>query len=369
MSSEIATSVARRDSRRARSPAPASRAPPRWCRRPARSRPRRRRPAACRARPSARRRRGRPRRSISSASAKLRADRADDHEVLDVDAPAGMRAAAEDLDLRQRQSTARRSPPRCSPQRHVRARPRRHARPPSRRRSSRCRRGATCSACRRARSGARRSRPGRRRRRPATARGDLAVDGGDGAASRRGRRSGAAVAQVDRLARAASRRRPARWRARARRRRARPRPRRSAGRANPRRGARGPRDAAVGLARIEALPPHRRDMSSLGCGGSGVVSPRARRRRRRERTGRAATHRRRAHAFSIGSSVDVLDRRLAVDARQQQARQQRGGARLERRRAAPRRRRVEIGRGERVEAGQEAVAPLRPSTGTSAADG
>jgi hypothetical protein len=28
--------------------------------------------------------------------------RADDHEVLDVDAPAGVRAAAEDLDLRHR---------------------------------------------------------------------------------------------------------------------------------------------------------------------------------------------------------------------------------------------------------------------------
>ena len=101
MSSEIATSSPGRD-RRARSPASACRAPPRCSRTPATSRPRRPRPAAT------------PRSAMirPAAMVDLRRDlqrlgealgaRRHDHEVLHVGAAPGMGAAAEDLDLRQR---------------------------------------------------------------------------------------------------------------------------------------------------------------------------------------------------------------------------------------------------------------------------
>ena len=74
-----------------------------------------------------------------------------------------MRAAAEDLDLRHRQtSPAGRRRGIATAAR--RATPRPHARAAIDTATSRCRRGATCSACRRARSARRRSPPGRARR-------------------------------------------------------------------------------------------------------------------------------------------------------------------------------------------------------------
>ena len=98
-----------------------------------------------------------------------------------------MRAAAEDLDLRQRQQR-RAIAAQVAIQRQAAPTPRRHAPRPSTPPAWRWRRAATCPACRPARSGARRARPGRRRRgRPARAR-DLAVARGPARAARRGRR-------------------------------------------------------------------------------------------------------------------------------------------------------------------------------------
>ena len=127
-------------------------------------------------------------------------------------------------------------------------------------------------------------------------------------------------------------------RARPRRRRARPRPRPSAGRACPRRGgARTLRDA-----RVAHAPQLRRP-------GARAIAASA------SRPAAASSGARDApHALACRASpVEVLDRRLAVDAREEQARQQRGGARLERRARLP----VDARRdsaGERVERSEEA---------------
>ena len=103
MSSEIAASFAGRVAGALDRAHEHRRAPPRWSRTPATSRLRRRRRRACRLPPSARPRRGRSRRPSRARRANdARADR-HHHQVLDVDAPPRMRAAAEDLDLGQRQ--------------------------------------------------------------------------------------------------------------------------------------------------------------------------------------------------------------------------------------------------------------------------
>ena len=104
-------------------------------------------------------------------------------------------------------------------QRHA-ARPRRrHAPRPSRPRAWRWRRGATCSACRRVRSGARRARPGRRRRgRPR--RGRSRRSRGRRRASRRSRRTPRRRRAGRAPRRCRSTRRPARSPGRRRRRRA-----------------------------------------------------------------------------------------------------------------------------------------------------
>ena len=172
----------RRDERR--------RAPPRWWRSPATSRLRRRRRGASRA----------P--AISSAGGavdlgrpferlgEVARARADDHEVLDVDAPAGVRAAAEDLDLRQRQQR-RRVAAEVPVQRHAARRGRRVRR---RHRHRERRVGAEPRLVRRAvelDQPARRARAWSAAVMPASARGDLAVDVRRPRAARRGRRSAA----------------------------------------------------------------------------------------------------------------------------------------------------------------------------------
>ena len=91
-----------------------------------------------------------------------------------------------------------------------RATPRPRAPPPSKPRASHWRRGAPCSACRRARSGARSSAVWSSAAMPRERAGDLAVDIGDRALHVEAAERGAAVAQLDRLARALRRARRAR---------------------------------------------------------------------------------------------------------------------------------------------------------------
>ena len=100
------------------------------------------------------------------------------------------------------------------PQRHAGAGRRRMQRPPARSRRSRCRRGATCSACRRGRSGARRPRPGRARPCRASAGAISPRDAGERLLHVEAAQPVAAVALVDRLAASRATRRPARCRGR-----------------------------------------------------------------------------------------------------------------------------------------------------------
>ena len=119
----------------------------------------------------------------------------------------------------------------------------------------------------------------------------------------------------------------------------RPRPRPSAGRASPRRGGRGRRAMRGRAHAAELLAPRRRAIGDQRRGRLGAASGRA-------------TRRTRSLSASVG---EVFDRRLAVDAREEQAGQQRGRARLELGARLPGDAR-EIGLGERVEAGEEARA-------------
>ena len=160
---------------------------------------------------------------------------ADDHEVLDVDAAAGVRAAAEDLDLRHRQQR-RLGAAEVLVQRHAARRGRRRAPRPSTPPASRWHRGGTCSACRRARSGGGRAPPGRRPTGRRAARAISPLTWPTARITSSPPKRGAAVAQLD-APRACPCDAPAgRWPGRPRRRAASPRPRRSAGRGCPRRG-------------------------------------------------------------------------------------------------------------------------------------
>ena len=162
--------------------------------------------------------------------------RADDHEVLDVDAPAGVRAAAEDLDLRQRQ-LGRGGAAQVLVQRHAARggrRMRRGHRDRERRVGAQARLGRRAVELDQARVerrlvvGAQADAPRARSR----------LRHGRPPASRRGRRTRRRRRAAPALRAIPSTRRPERSRGRRRRRRARPRPRRSAGRGCPRRGAR-----------------------------------------------------------------------------------------------------------------------------------
>ena len=278
-----------------------------------------------RARPGARRRRDRPRAVMSSASAKLSAPAAIDHEILDVDAArrharrrrrSGFPAAAGGRVCRLAEIV---------PERHARARRPRHARPPSRPRSSRCRRGATCSACRRARSARRRSPPGRRRRRRASAAAISPLI----ACDRAGHVEAAEALRRRRADRpprpSRSRRRPARWRGRARR----PRAMTSASTVGR------PRESQTRRPWTVAMCGHVAAHSMPSSARPGVADLGEPVRRRRDQRDRDATHDARL-SRSVG---DVLDRRLAVDPREQQAGQQTRGARFDRVARLPGRRR------------------------------
>ena len=110
-------------------------------------------------------------------SAKRRRAHRDDHELLEVDRVVGVRAAVEHVHHRHRQDVgADPVAAEVAVQRQARLQPRPRAPPPARRRGSRWRRGATCSACRRARSATRSIPPGRARRARDSAVGDLPVD-------------------------------------------------------------------------------------------------------------------------------------------------------------------------------------------------
>ena len=217
-----------------------------------------------------------------------------------------MQSAADDVHHRQRQQRLA-SPAEVAPERHALRRPPRRARRRARPRGWRWRRGATCPACRRARCSVRSTAAQVAASRPTSVAAISSFDGRDRAAD-----AAAAVALGS-----PSRRSTASWRpveapdgtlaARASRRRARARPRRSAARAS--RGSRA-RDAR----RSSALTARAR-RSSVAGRASG-------RRSRQER--RSASARTRTRASSRGQ---VLDRRLAVDAGEQQA------AELARRRA------------------------------------
>ena len=100
-----------------------------------------------------------------------------DHELLEVDLVVGVHAAVEHVHHRHR---AARAPPRRRGSATAAGAPPRPPRAPrpARRRGSRWRRGATCSACRRASISARSSAAWSSASRPATAVGDLAVDVG-----------------------------------------------------------------------------------------------------------------------------------------------------------------------------------------------
>ncbi len=213
-----------------------------------------------------------------------------------------MRAAAEDLDLGQRQAHGRRPLGKMAPQRQARAPRPRHAPRPSRRRSSHCRRAAPCSACRRARSAVSSTGFLILRIQAVSAVAISVSTAGDAPAhviaaeARRRRR-----AQVERLARSRSRRRPARWPGPWRRRRARPRPRPSAGRANPRPAGRARRRSS---SRVNApAPPPRRPCTC------------AKRRAAAAPAARAPPCRTTLPLRLLGQ---VLDRRLAVDPGEQQ---------------------------------------------------
>ena len=153
--------------------------------------------------------------------------------------------------------------------------------------------------------------------------GDLAVDRGYRAAHVAPAEPRAAVAQARSPRRSRSRRRPARSPARQRRPPAAPRPRRSAGRANPRPGGRARATMRVSLMQLPLprWPPRPR------------APPRAFDRIEQQRP------RDPPHPVLVGFERDIFDRRLAVDPRQQQPRQQVRGARFEHLRAAPMRRR------------------------------
>ena len=149
-------------------PATAPPAPPRWSRGRARSRPRRRRRCPARARAASPSARGRPRRPCAAHPRSCSAADRHDHELLEVDAVVGVRAAVQDVHHRhgqhvravaaevavERQALPRRRPP---------------WRPRATRPGSRSRRGAPCWACRPARSARGRRPPGRRRRARSTA--------------------------------------------------------------------------------------------------------------------------------------------------------------------------------------------------------
>ena len=199
---------------------------------------------------------------IRRPSANVLAPTGHDHELLEVDLVVGVRAAVEHVHHRHRQHV-RRLAAEVAPQR-LAAPPRpRRAPPPATRRGSRWRPGATCSACRRARS-ARSSRPRwSNASRPLHRLGDLAVDVGHGLADALARPGVAAVAQLGRLELAGRRARGhggAPVRARAQRQ---LRPRRSGCRASRGSGARGRARsgsslscrAAVGRLRVGSAPP------------------------------------------------------------------------------------------------------------------
>ena len=203
-------------------------------------------------------------------------------------------------------------PAEIAPQRLARRpRPRRAPRP-STPRWSRCRRDATCSACRRARSAGASSAAWSAASRPMSAAGDLAVHVGRPRASRHSRRtrsppsrrSTASPLPVEAPAGAMAR--PTAPPASG------PRPRPSAGRGCPRPAGRAP-SAIVVCASYGPAPPPRPRASSPS------VS-----------TGAASNARRDPpHPFLVGLRGDVLDRRLAVDAGEEQRRQQCRRARLQ----------------------------------------
>ena len=236
---------------------------------------------------------------------------------------AGMGAAAEDLDLGHRDGDRRR-PPRGSATAALRATPRRPAAPRARSRRWRCRRGAALR--RRAvelDEMARRSPPGAPASRPASAGAMISFTFATARAHVEAAERGAAVAQVHRLAaagRGAGRRDRAADRCR---RRARPRPRPSAGRVNPTRGARAPWRSPLGPCSLFQWLPSR--------------SAQALRTAASVRGGFAIKRQRgRPDAVAVGIVGDVFDRRLAVDAGEEKARQQRARRAPRARPAAPR---------------------------------
>ena len=103
---------------------------------------------------------GRSRRPVRTASANDAGAERHDHELLEVDAAVGVRAAVQDVHHRhgqERAASRRRSSRRAARGARRAARPpraRRRAPAPSTRRGARSRRAVPCSACRRARSSA-----------------------------------------------------------------------------------------------------------------------------------------------------------------------------------------------------------------------
>ncbi len=181
--------------------------------------------------------------------------------------------------------------------------PRRRAAPPSIPRPARCRRAGFFAVCRRGRSGRGRSPPGRPRPCPISAAAISPLIAATAPRTSRppSRRRRRAV-RPPRPSR--SRRRPARSRGRPRRPPAAIRPRRSGGRANPIRAGRAPRQCAC------RSPAHPR-------GGPGFAH-------RVERIDRLEQQcpRDTPDAVLVFLGRDIFDRRLAVDARQEQRRQQ-----------------------------------------------
>ncbi len=318
-------------SRRARSRAPAWSALPRCWRTPARSRPRRPRPASL---PASRHQLAGRAIDLGGHVQRLGEGRGaggDHHQVLDVDAPPGVRAAAEDLDLGQRQRD-RTVAGEMAPQRHGRARPPPRARRPATSRPWRCRRGGPCSGV------------------PSSAISAASTP---------------AWSVASRPASAVRDRRRRRWR------------RACVTSRPPKRGppsrrsiaSREPRDAPAGAIARPAAPAGERDLGLDRRPPARVPDPAARTADDGRSGHGVVLHRPPCDALSLASTPSasaaiaasdatgatssvaregadrapcrasagqVLDRRLAVDARQHQPRQQRRRARLERRRRLPR---------------------------------
>ena len=168
---------------RPRCPRRAAAAPPRWSRGRARSRPRRRPPSpsprSCSVFLSA----WKTSVPIRSASANDGAPTGTTMNSWKSTRVVGVGAAVEDVHHRHRQHV-RGLAAEVAPQRQALLGGAPRARRPARRRGSRWRRGATCSACRRGRSARGRAPPGRSRRCPSMRLGDLAVDVGRPPSSR-----------------------------------------------------------------------------------------------------------------------------------------------------------------------------------------